>query len=93
MTALAEALSHAVLHAADDGVRRDLQKRLGGRDVALLARAGDDLLFTVPMAIREDYDQFVLFFMGRLLESAHIKISAASTAVKCFATRSCARMR
>ena len=72
MTALEDALSHAMLHAADDGVRRDIQKRLARADVRLLARAGDDCLFWVPIFVREEYWHYAFFFMGRLLEFRRI---------------------
>lgn len=52
----------------DDEVRSALQKRLLGPDVALLASAGDDYLFRVPMCVREELQHYEFFFMGRLIE-------------------------
>lgn len=66
--AVAAACRHLARIAADEKALAQLQRTLSRPGVGLLARDGDEVLFTVPAGVREDFDEYQFFFMGRLLE-------------------------
>ena len=70
--AVAAAIARLLPLCEDDAVRLCLQKRLAGWGVALLACEGDDYLFKVPATVREEYEHYEFFIMGRLLEIRRI---------------------
>jgi hypothetical protein len=70
--AVMAALQHLSSLAADEEARLHLQRVLSQRGVKLLACDGDEYLFKMQEVVREGFEEYHFFFMGRLLEVRRI---------------------
>ena len=70
--AVAAAVLRMVLLSQEGSNRLDLQKQLLKPGVELLAFEGDDYLLKVRTEVREEYEHYRFFFMGRLFEMRRI---------------------